>query len=67
MTGRSFEEFVNGAENGKQENVVVDVSVYTDSAQTLQSDDKNTQYSGNISNFPKSTFVMQLQDDVYAK
>ena len=47
MTGKSFEELVNAADNGKQEDVDVDVSLYTDSAQTLQADDKNTQYSGN--------------------
>ena len=67
VTGRSFEEFVNVTENGKQEDVDVDVSVYINSAQTLQADDKNTQYSGNFYHFPKSTFVMQLQDDMYAK
>ena len=53
VTGRSFEEFVNAAENGKQEDVDVDVTVYTDLVQTLQADDKNMQYSGNISIIPK--------------
>ena len=47
VTGSSFEELVTAADNGKQEDVDVDVSLYTESAQTLQADDKNTQYSGN--------------------
>ena len=47
VTGRSFAELVTAADNGKQEDVDVDVSLYTDSAQTLQADDKNTQYLGN--------------------
>ena len=47
LTGRSFVELVTAAENGKQEDVGVDVSLYTDSAQMLQADDKNTQYLGN--------------------
>ena len=47
VSGRSFDELVTTANNGKQEDVDVDVSVYTDSGQTLQADDKNTQYSGN--------------------
>ena len=47
VTGKSFEELVTAADNGKQEDVDVDVSLYTDSAQMLQADDKNTQYSGN--------------------
>ena len=45
--GRSFAELVTAADNGKQEDVDVDVSLYTDLAQTLQADDKNTQYLGN--------------------
>ena len=49
VTGMSFAELVTTADNGKQEDVDVDVSFYTDSAQTLQADDKNTQYSGNNS------------------
>ena len=53
VMGRSFAELVNAAENGKQEDVDVNVSVYTDSAQMLQTDDKNTQYSGNICNCSK--------------
>ena len=47
VTGRSFAELVTTADNGKQEDADVHVSLYTDSAQTLQADDKNTQYSGN--------------------
>ena len=35
VSGRSFDELVMAANNGKQEDVDVDVSVYTDSAQTL--------------------------------
>ena len=46
VSGRSFTELVTTANNGKQEDVDVDVSLYTDSTQTLQVDDKNTQYSG---------------------
>ena len=46
VTGNSFEQLVNAAANGKQEDVDVNVSLDTDSAQTLQADDKNTQYSG---------------------
>ena len=46
VSGRSFAELVTAANNGKQEDVDVDVSLYTDSAQTLQVDDNNTQYSG---------------------
>ena len=49
VTGRSFAELVTATDNGKQEDVDVDVSLYTDSAQMLQADDKNTQYSGNKS------------------
>ena len=49
VTGTSFAELVTAADNGKQEDVDVDVSFYTDSAQTLHADDKNTQYSGNNS------------------
>ena len=49
VTGRSFAELVTATDNGKQEDVDVDVSLYTDLAQTLQADDKNTQYSGNKS------------------
>ena len=49
VTGMSFAELVTTADNGKQEDVDVDVSFYTDSAQTLQADEKNTQYSGNNS------------------
>ena len=47
VTGRSFAELLITADNGKQEDADVHVSLYTDSAQTLQADDKNTQYSGN--------------------
>ena len=46
VSSRSFDELVTAANNGKQD-VDVDVSLFTDSAQTLQMDDKNTQYSGN--------------------
>ena len=49
VTGMSFAELVTAADNGKQEDVDVDVSLYTDSAQMLQADNKNTQYSGNNS------------------
>ena len=49
VTGMSFAELVTTADNGKQEDVDVDVSFYTDSAQMLQADNKNTQYSGNNS------------------
>ena len=48
VTASSFAELVTAAENGKQEDVDVDVSLYTDSAEMLQADEKNTQYSGNI-------------------
>ena len=46
VSSRSFDELVTAANNGKQD-VDVDVSLFTDSTQTLQMDDKNTQYSGN--------------------
>ena len=49
VTGMSFAELVTTADNGKQEDVDVDVSFFTDSAQTLQANDKNTQCSGNNS------------------
>ena len=55
VSGRSFDELVTATNNGKQEDVDVDVSVYTDSAQTLQVDDKNTQYSGNTFLNPVNT------------
>ena len=55
VSGRSFDELVTAANNGKQEDVDVDVSVYTDSVQTLQADDKNTQFSGNTFSNPVNT------------
>ena len=67
VTGRSFAELVTATENGKQEDVDVDVSLYTDSTQMLQADDKNTQYSGNIFNCTKSTIFRKFQNEVYVK
>ena len=50
VSGRSFDELVTAANNGKQEDVNVDVSLYTDSAQTLQADDTKI-HSTQVLNF----------------
>ena len=55
VSGRSFDELVTAANNGKQEDVDVDVSVYTDSVQTLQADNQNSQFSGNTFSNPVNT------------
>ena len=59
VTGMSFAELVTAADNGKQEDVDVDVSFYTDSAQMLQADDKNTQYSGNNSEMHEMKYLYE--------